>query len=120
LTVVSLTGEVAGDVSWRWQQWGPNAGSRCPMIGIWLRPSHRGAGLGTRAQAELVTLFFRHTTAHRVEAATDVENAAEQRALEAAGFHREGTIRGSQWRDGRYHDSYLYSRLRTDQAPTDR
>jgi len=114
LTVVTATGEVAGQVSWRWQQWGPNAGSRCPMIGIWLRPEQRGVGLGTRAQRELALLFFRHTTTHRVEAATDVENVAEQRALERAGFHREGTAREAQWRDGSYHSCHLYSRLRTD------
>lgn len=117
MTVVTAVGEVAGDVSWRWQQWGPNAGSRCPMIGIWLHPDHRGVGLETQAQVELTSLFFRHTTADRVEAATDVENTAEQRALERAGFCREGTLREAQWRDGTYHSCHLYSRLRTDAAP---
>ncbi len=84
------------------------------MIGIWLRTAYRRAGLGYQAQAELALLFFRHTTAHRVEASTDVENVAEQRALEHAGFQREGILRGAQWRDGVYHDCYLYARLRTD------
>jgi len=116
LTVVTAAGEVAGDVSWRWQQWGPNAGSRCPMIGIWLHPAHRGVGLGTQAQAELASLFFQHTTTHRIEAATDVENVAEQRALERAGFRRDGTLREAQWRDGAYHSCHLYSRLRTDRT----
>jgi len=114
LTVLTEDGQVAGDVSWRWQQWGPNASSRGPMIGIWLHPDHRGVGLGTRAQAELALLFFRQTTVNRIEAGTDVQNIAEQRALERAGFRREGTLRGAQWRDGNYHDCYLYARLRTD------
>jgi RimJ/RimL family protein N-acetyltransferase len=52
-----------------------------------------------------------------VEAHTDVENVAEQRALEAAGFTREGLIRGAQWRDGAYHDGYLYAILRGDRRP---
>jgi RimJ/RimL family protein N-acetyltransferase len=108
LTVVAAAGEVAGEVSWRWQQWGPNAGSRCPMIGIWLHPAHRGADLGTQAQAELASLFFRHTTTYRIEAATDVENVVEQRALERAGFRRDGTLREAQWRDGVYHSCHLY------------
>jgi RimJ/RimL family protein N-acetyltransferase len=51
-----------------------------------------------------------------VEAHTDIENIAEQRALEAAGFEREGIIRGGQWRHGAYHDGYLYSALRDDIA----
>jgi RimJ/RimL family protein N-acetyltransferase len=105
---------VAGEVVWFWQKWGPNDGSRCPMIGIWLRPEHRGRGIGTAAQRQMAELFFRHTAVNRVEAHTDVENIAEQRALEAAGFQREGVTRGAQWRDGRYHDGMLYAVLRED------
>lgn len=101
-----------GDVSWIWQQWGPTPDSRNPMVGIWLRPEARGRGVGSRAQGALVDTFFRHTAVNRVEAGTDVENVAEQRALEKAGFTREGTVRGAQWRDGAYRDCYLYSVLR--------
>jgi len=117
LTIVAEDGQVAGTVSWRLQRWGPNAASRCPMIGIWLRPECRGRGLGTVAQAELVDLLFRHTATNRVEAHTDVENIAEQRALEAVGFLREGVTRGAQWRDGAYHDGLLYAVLRRDPRP---
>jgi RimJ/RimL family protein N-acetyltransferase len=112
LAVIADDGEVAGDLSWHWVRWGPNAASHCPMIGIWLRPPYRGRGIGRAAQAELARLFFRHTTANRVEAHTDGDNVAEQRALEAAGFQREGVIRGAQWRDGAYHDVMLYAILR--------
>jgi RimJ/RimL family protein N-acetyltransferase len=112
--VVDEQGEVAGEVSWHWRGWGPNAGSRCPMIGIWVRPGHRGRGLGSAAQRRLAELFFTHTTANRVEAHTDVENVAEQRALERAGFVREGITRGAQWRDGAYRDGVLYAVLRAD------
>jgi RimJ/RimL family protein N-acetyltransferase len=111
---VIVDGEVAGDVSWNWEQWGPNPHSRCPNIGIWLRPEYRGAGNGRAAQAQLVDLFFRHTRTNRIEAHTDVENVAEQRALEGAGFQREGIVRGAQWRDGAYRDGFLYSVLRDD------
>jgi RimJ/RimL family protein N-acetyltransferase len=117
LSVVADDGHVAGDISWHWVQWGPNAGSRCPMIGIWLRPSYRGQGIGSAAQAQLADLFFRHTTTNRVEAHTDVDNVAEQRALESAGFQREGRIRGAQWRDGAYRDGFLYAVLRDDPRP---
>lgn len=106
--------DLAGYVSWHWNHWGPNAASRCPMIGIWLRPSARGRGVGRQAQRQIAELFFRHTATNRVEAHTDVENVAEQRALEAAGFHREGLIRGAQWRDGAYRDGYLYAITRPD------
>jgi RimJ/RimL family protein N-acetyltransferase len=117
LTVVTEDGRVAGDISWHWVQWGPNQGSRCPMIGIWLHGDHRGQGVGRDAQAQIADLFFRHTTTNRVEAHTDVENVAEQRALEAAGFQREGLVRGAQWRDGAYRNGFLYAILRGDPRP---
>ena len=114
--VVSLDGDgpARGEVTWHWVQWGPTAASRCPMIGIYLRPEARGRGLGVRAQRELVDLFFRHTVTNRVEAHTDLENVAEQRALERAGFQREGLVRGAHWRGGAYRDGYLYGVLRSD------
>ena len=111
---VEAEGVIVGAVSWHWVKWGPNAGSRCPNIGIWLAASARGAGVGTQAQRLLVDLLFRHTTSNRVEAHTDVENVAEQRALERVGFTREGVVRGGQWRNGGYRDGYLYSILRTE------
>ena len=58
--------------------------------------------------------MFAHTLVHRIWAATEVENVAEQRALEKAGFTREGTLRGAGWRDGAWRDGVSYSLLRTD------
>jgi RimJ/RimL family protein N-acetyltransferase len=114
MAVCDSGGLLLGSVSWIWQQWGPMPESRNPMIGIGLRPEARGRGAGTAAQRAVVDLFFRHTNVNRVEACTDVENIAEQRALEKAGFTREGTVRGAQWRDGAYRDCYSYSILRAD------
>ncbi len=111
---VETGGAPIGTVGWHWVQWGPNAGSRCPMIGIWLTPDRRGRGYGTQAQRQIVDLLFQHTTTNRVEAHTDVDNVAEQHALEHAGFTREGVIRGSQWRNGASHDGVLYSVLRSE------
>jgi RimJ/RimL family protein N-acetyltransferase len=51
---------------------------------------------------------------HRIWAGTEADNIAEQRALEKAGFIREGVIRGAGWRDGTWRDGVIYSLLRTD------
>jgi RimJ/RimL family protein N-acetyltransferase len=113
--LVICEGNVAvGSVSWHYEQWGPTAGSRCIMIGISLLEHARGRGIGTRAQRLVTDLIFKHTRVHRVEAATEIGNLAEQRALTKAGFTREGVIRESLWRAGSFRDSVLYSRLRTD------
>ena len=45
----------------------------------------------------------------------DVSRAAVlsmQRALEKAGFTREGVLRKAQWRNGDWHDLVVYSKLR--------
>jgi RimJ/RimL family protein N-acetyltransferase len=102
----------AGFVSWRRQQAG-RAAYRWE-IGIALAPEARGRGIGTRAQLELVRYLFAHTTAHRIQATTETGNVAEQRALERAGFTREGVLRGVGWRDGEWRDGLMYSILRTD------
>ncbi len=84
-------------------------------IGIALLAEARGHGYGTEAQRLLARYLFAHTTVHRIEAATELGNVAEQRALEKAGFTREGVLRGVGWRDGAHRDGVWYSMLRTDQ-----
>ena len=104
-----------GGVSWMAVPTGPT--STCWNIGLVIVPEFRGKGYGTTAQRLLTEYLFATTTANRAEAGTDVENLAEQRALEKAGFIREGIRRGSQFRDGKWRDMAIYSRLRDDPAP---
>jgi RimJ/RimL family protein N-acetyltransferase len=103
-----------GSVSWHAVLYGPNPESRAWNIGIALQPGSRGRGYGTTAQRRLAEALFATTPVHRVEASTDVRNVAEQRALEKAGFSREGVLRGAQFRRGGWHDLVSYSRLRPD------
>mgnify|MGYP003377856991 CR=1 FL=1 len=114
IEAVDTGGGPIGTVGWHWMQWGPNSSSRCPMIGIWLSPERRGRGYGSMAQRQVVDLLFRHTAANRIEAHTDLDNVAEQHALENAGFTREGVTRGAQWRNGRFRDGVLYGIIRAD------
>jgi RimJ/RimL family protein N-acetyltransferase len=108
-----VDGEVlCGDISWHKSETGPWAHNWCFNIGIVLRPEERGKGHGSRAQRLLADYLFTHTTVHRVEASTDVDNVAEQRSLEKAGFSREGVLRGWQWRQGAWRDMVVYSKLR--------
>jgi RimJ/RimL family protein N-acetyltransferase len=102
-----------GIVSWRKMPSTP--GYYYWNIGIALLPEARGEGYGTLAQRMLAQYLFAHTTVQRIEAATEVGNVAEQRALEKAGFTREGVHRSTGWRDGACRDGVWYSMLRTDQ-----
>jgi len=65
-----------------------------------------------------VEYLFSTTTAHRIQAGTEVENIAERGALERVGFQLEGIQRGSGFRDGHWRDGVIYSILRTDSRPT--
>nr|WP_269810685.1 GNAT family protein [Kineosporia rhizophila] len=112
--LVCLSGEPVGTISWHPVHYGPNRGSQALNLGIAIAPGARGQGVGTLAQRLAYEWLFRHTTVNRVEASTDVENVAEQKALEKAGYTREGVLRGTQFRRGHWHDLVQYSRLRND------
>jgi len=88
--------------------------SPCWNIGIALLAAERGNGYGKRAQRLLAEYLFAHTQVNRVEASTDVENIAEQRARESAGFTREGVLRGACFRSGAWRDMASYSVLRSE------
>ncbi len=114
LVVTDGDDQPIGTVSWHPVLYGPNSGSQALDIGISLRTEFRGKGHGTRAQRMLASLLFATTAVQRVQASTDVANVAEQRALERAGFTREGVLRGAQWRQGRWNDLVSYACLRAD------
>lgn len=93
---------------------GPLVGTGNFEIGIALFAEHRGHGIGPEAQRQLVTYLLSTTTANRLQAGTDVDNIAEQRALERVGFRREGVQRGLYFREGEWRDSVMYGLLRED------
>jgi RimJ/RimL family protein N-acetyltransferase len=94
LLAVSLPdGTLAGIVSWRTIKAGGVEGG-CLEIGALLFPEYRRHGLGTAAQRLLTEYLFATTLANRLQAITDTENLAEQRALERIGCQREGVLRG--------------------------
>lgn len=99
-----------GDMSWHAELHGPTLACRAVTIGVGLAPAERGRGIGTVAQSLLAAALHR-AGVHRVQAWTDPANGAELRALDRAGFVREGVARQAQMRaDGR-HDLILCSCL---------
>jgi RimJ/RimL family protein N-acetyltransferase len=101
-----------GQVSWRKVITGPAAFGWA--LGVGLAAEFRGRGYGSEAQRLLVHYLFAHTQVNRIEATTEITNVAEQRALEKAGFTREGILRGTAFRQGRWHDQIIYSVLRDE------
>ena len=116
LAVETVDSDLVGSVSWHPVQHGPSAACRALNIGISLFVEYRGRGFGSTAQRLLAEYLFSTQLVERLEATTDVDNRAEQRALEKAGFSREGVLRRAQFRNGEWRDVVLYSRLRADQT----
>ncbi|GAC1386366.1 MAG: GNAT family protein [Ktedonobacteraceae bacterium] len=112
LLIVTQENIVVGFVSYHQARYGPNEGSTAYNIGISIAAAHRSKGYGTDAQQLLAAYLFSTYPIIRVEATTDRENVPEQRALEKAGFTREGVLRQAQWRTGKWHDVVVFSKLR--------
>ncbi len=112
LTDNTCLAAAVGEMSWHRVSYGPNVGSQAWNFGISLAAPFRGQGMGAVAQRLLAEYLFAATAFDRVEASTDVTNVAEQRSLVKAGFHREGVLRGAQFRGSARHDLVLYAVLR--------
>jgi ribosomal-protein-alanine N-acetyltransferase len=113
--VVGNDDTCAGVVEWR-----PVGRTGNYEIGIALFPDYRGRGIGVEAQRLVVEYLFSTTTAHRIQAGTEVDNVAEQKALEKVGFQREGVNRGHHFRAGEWRDAIMYALLRGEQPGADR
>jgi ribosomal-protein-alanine N-acetyltransferase len=111
--VVDVAGAAAGFVSWHEVRVTEPAYWN---IGIVVLPEFRGRGTGRRAQAMLADYLFTHTPVARVEACTQPENVAEQKALLRAGFRHEAVRRAVEFRAGAWRDHLVYSRIRPDLA----
>lgn len=103
---VTAVGDLSAHAVW----YGPTPGSRAMNIGISLVEEHRGRGIGSIAQRLLAEELHGQGVV-RVEASTDVENLAEQRALQRAGFTCEGVLRKAQQRADGLHDLQVWSHL---------
>jgi RimJ/RimL family protein N-acetyltransferase len=114
LAITDSDGELVGEVSWRQVDNSTPPNGRCWNIGIFVLPEQRGRGYGSAAQRAMAGYLFEHTPAVRVEASTEAANTAEQRALEKAGFSREGVLRKAVFRGGAYRDMVMFSILRDE------
>lgn len=112
LAIVDDSDQVVGAVSWTTSHNGPPPVGTCWNLGIWVVPDHRGTGHGSEAQRLAAGYLFDVSRMERVQASTERDNIAEQRALEKAGFTREGVLRRSCFRGGAWRDMVLYSKLR--------
>jgi RimJ/RimL family protein N-acetyltransferase len=94
--------------------WGLDLERGFGELGYWLGASARGRGVATRAVRATCRWGFDHLGLYRIEALTDPANPASDAVLERVGFAFEGVRRGADKRPDGYHDSRVFSLLRTD------
>lgn len=99
-----------GDLSAHAVWYGPTPGSRGLNIGVSVINELRGKGIGSIAQRLLAEELHRQGIV-RVEAQTDIDNIAEQKSLEKAGFSFEGILRKAQHRIDGLHDLQAWSHI---------
>jgi len=82
---------------------------------ILFEPEARGRGYTSEATRLLSDYLFRaYHHIQRLELIMATENKGSERVAQKCGFTREGVMRQQLFMNGRYHDSYLYSLLRSD------
>ena len=71
-------------------------------------------GYGTDATRTLLDFAFGELGLHRVELEVNDFNPRAVRAYEKAGFKRDGVLRDSLYREGKFHDVFVMSILREE------
>jgi RimJ/RimL family protein N-acetyltransferase len=75
-----------------------------------------GQGYATEAMRALITFGFTELRLHRLADTRDTRNGASARVMEKLGMRREGHLRETLWRAGRWYDEYLYAILADEWA----
>jgi RimJ/RimL family protein N-acetyltransferase len=110
-SVVELaSGELAGDAL----LWGIDLHNRAAHVGLSLRPTFRGRGLGTDVVCVLCSYGFTIRGLHRLQVDTLADNAAMIRAASRAGFVEEGRLRRSAWVSGEFADEVILGMLASE------
>ena len=86
-------------------------GTQLAEFGYWLAKPYRGHGIMPLAIEVFAHHAFTRLGLHRLYATPFNSNPASHRALEKAGFQREGMLRHRYCKDGLYLDAVLYARL---------
>jgi RimJ/RimL family protein N-acetyltransferase len=83
-------------------------------VGYWCAPWARGRGVMSAALRLVRDWAFDELELERLELTTDVDNIGSQRVAAAAGFHREGVMRGYLTARGRRTDDVLFGMVAGD------
>jgi RimJ/RimL family protein N-acetyltransferase len=116
LDLFSVVELVSGELAGAALLWAIDSHNRSAHLGLSLRPSFRGRGLGTDVVLALCEYGFAVRGLHRLQVDTLASNAAMISGAVRAGFAREGTLRGAGWVNGEFVDEVILGLLASDWA----
>jgi len=116
LDLFSVVELVSGELAGAALLWSIDPHNRSAHLGLSLRPSFRGRGLGTDVVLALCEYGFAVRGLHRLQVDTLASNAAMISAAVRAGFAQEGTLRGADWVNGEFVDEVILGLLASDWA----
>lgn len=91
--------------------WDIDVHNRTAHLGMSLRPTMRGRGLGTDVVRVLCRYGFETRGLHRLQIETLADNVPMLRAGTKVGFTHDGTLRGAAWVNGQFVDEVVLGLL---------
>ena len=112
MLAIEHDGELAGVCGLAYIRWT----FRSAEVSLYVAPEFQGMGIGKEALWELIHLGFGELNLHRLWAEIFEFNDPAIKLFEGAGFRCEGRLKDSAFWDGRYYASFIYGKVRDDQA----
>jgi ribosomal-protein-serine acetyltransferase len=103
-------GELIGSIGFVEFDWK----SRRTEIGYWIDKAEEGKGIVTRACRLLIEYAFDDLDMNRIEIRCSAENQRSAAVPERLGFTKEGFLRQAEFRNGKFHDFYVFGLLAED------
>jgi len=108
---IRLKGEMVGGIGFLYSH---GDSSHKAEVGYWIGKRHRGRGLMTLAIQKMIEIAFSEKGLFRLEAHVFPENIASMRALEKAGFQKEGFLKSTFIKEDRLVDTFLFAIIRKE------
>jgi ribosomal-protein-alanine N-acetyltransferase len=86
----------------------------CFWSGVKLDPRRAGRGWGTQVGLLIIKYAFDELRMERVKGEVLEVHDGAMRMMAKVGFHTEGLMRSSVFKNGKYHNQYLLSMIRAD------
>lgn len=81
-------------------------------LGFWLLPQYWGRGFVQEAMEVVLEHAFQKLDLHRIEAFVETENISSQKALQKQHFQKEGIMRDSEFKNGRFISVAIFSKIK--------